>query len=534
MFLLGGGLLGAAMAGPNRANGGYGRIREGGTFRIAAAAFGSVDPALLSYAFVADATCALLVRYPDKWPPAGYRIVPEAAVGYPHVSQDARTYTFRIRRRLRFSTGAPVTAANFAYAIDRVLSPKLQSPYGEFIDDIVGARAVEEGKAKHALGIKANGDVLSIRLTRPVGDFIARLTLPYFCPVPTNLPIVPEGVNVPPPGSGPYYIAEWIRERKLVLKRNRFYRGGRPHHLDRFVIAIGDDSDAITREIDRNQIDWGRGLAGEVPTEVAGDLGLKYGVNRSRFFVRPWNVIFYLALNTQRPLFKNNPSLRRAVNFALDRPALVRARGRYWGTPSDGYFPLGMPGASLSHLYPLKGPNLEEARALARGHRRSGIAVLYASDTDFSTVQARTVQTDLKRIGLRVIIKQFPFAVLNDKVGTRGEPFDLVFQGWNAEWVDPFWFINMLLDGRTITSHDNFNVAYFDVPRYNRLMARAARLSGSARYRAYGRLALTLARDAAPHAVWATANSKIFVSNRVACVVRNAYAELDLAAACLK
>jgi peptide/nickel transport system substrate-binding protein len=534
MFGLGGVLLGAAMAGPSRPHRSAGRTREGGTLRIAAGNYGSVDPAFANYSFVAGATCALLMSYPDKWPPGGTRVVPEVATGYPKISRDARTYTFRIRRGFRFSTGARLTAANFAYAIDRLFSPDLQSPYGSFFDDIVGARAVEDGKAKHAAGVKARGLTLSIRLMKPAGDFLARLTLFYLCPVPTDLPIHPGGVNDPPPSAGPYYVAEWIRERKLVLKRNPFYGGRRPHHLDGFVVTFGEDADTITREIDRNQTDWGCCATSEVPSQAAGDLGRKYGVKGPRFFVRPWNLIFYLALNTQRPLFRNNPGLRRAVNFALDRSALVRARGRYWGTPSDGYLPLGFPGAPTGHLYPLKRPNFARARALARGHRRSGTAVLYALDTDFSTAQARIVQTDLKRIGIRVIIKQFPFTVLNEKVGTRGEAFDLVFQGWSANWADPSFFINWLLDGRRITKDGNFNVSYFNVPRYNRLMARAARLSGSARYRAYRKLARVLARDAAPLAVYATWNSKIFVSNRVGCAVRDAYAALDLAAACLK
>jgi peptide/nickel transport system substrate-binding protein len=533
MFLLGGGLLGAAMAGPNRTDGGDGRIREGGTFRIGVAAYGSVDPGVANSWFVESATCALLMRYPDRWPPEGYRTVPEVAAGYPKVSPDDRTYTFRIRRGFRFSTGAPVTAANFAYAIDRVLSPKLQSVAAQFVDDIVGARAVESGKANHAVGVKVRGDTLLIRLTRPVGDFTARLTLPYFCPVPTSLPIVSEGVNVPPPGSGPYYIAEWTRERELVLKRNPFYRGERAHHVSQFVITIGDDPDAVTRGVDRNQIDYGGGLGADPPTKAAGDLGRKYGINGPRFFVRPAAAIFYLALNTQSLLFRENAALRRAVNFALDRRALTRARGPYWGTPSDAYLPLGTPGSPTIHPYPRKRPNLMKARALARGHRRSEQAVLYAPDNDIATAQAHIVQGNLKRIGITVRIKQFPLANFFERVGRRGEPFDIALEGWSNEWFDPAWFINNLLDGRTIVKDGNNNSAYFNVPLYNRLMARADRLSGPARYRAYAKLALALERDAAPLAVYATWNARVFVSKRVGCAAFNVYG-FDLAAACLK
>jgi len=538
MLVSGGALLGAAVAAPTRGTGGAAQQRDGGTLRIAATTFDSVDPAISGFGWVDLATCALLVRYPDKPPPEGNRVVPELAAGYPSVSPDARRYTFRIRRGFRFSTGGRITGVNLAYAIDRVLSPTLHPEGGASIEDIVGASAVEAGRAKHAVGVKVSGNTLTIRLTKPVGDFLARLTSPYFCPVPTDLPIVPEGVNVPPPGSGPYYIAKWTRGRELVLRRNRFYRGGRPHRAAQFVVTIGDDPDTITRKIDANQTDWGCGFnfgCADVPTEAAGDLGKKYGVNRSRFFVRPEAAIFYLALNTERRLFRNNPLLRRAVNFALNRSALVRARGPYWGSPSDGYLPLGMPGAPTAHLYPLKRPNLAKARALARGHIRSGNAILYASDSDVSTAQAQIIRRSLKQIGIRVSIKQFPFPALIAKVGTRGEPFDIAQQGWAGNWFDPFWYINKLLDGRSIGKNGNYNVAYFDVPRYNRLMARAARLSGASRYRAYGTLAFGIARDAAPLAVFATRNTRLFVSKRVGCTILNGYDDgLDIAAACLK
>src|SRR6266540_3889349 len=182
MLVSGGALLGAAVAAPTRGTGGAAQQRDGGTLRIAATTFDSVDPAISGFGWVDLATCALLVRYPDKPPPEGNRVVPELAAGYPSVSPDARRYTFRIRRGFRFSTGGRITGVNLAYAIDRVLRPTLHPEGGASIEDIVGASAVEAGRAKHAVGVKVSGNTLTIRLTKPVGDFLARLTSPYFCP----------------------------------------------------------------------------------------------------------------------------------------------------------------------------------------------------------------------------------------------------------------------------------------------------------------------------------------------------------------
>src|SRR5262249_48851500 len=154
-----------------------------------------------------------------------YGLVPEAAAGYPAVSRDGKTYTFTIRDGFRFSNGAPVTAANYARAITRVVDPAMGSPAARYMQEVAG--------------VSATGDRLVIRLTKRVPDFPARMTMPNFCPVPTNLPIAPEGVDAPVPGSGAYFVAEFVRGKQVLLKRNPFYRGSRAHHLDELVIQVG-------------------------------------------------------------------------------------------------------------------------------------------------------------------------------------------------------------------------------------------------------------------------------------------------------
>ena len=105
-----------------------------------------------------------------------------------------------------------MTARSFADAFNRVANPRLGSPATSYMREIVGAVAVMEGKAKSISGVRVLGRYrLQIRLTRPVGDFTARLTLPFFCPVLPGSPVDPAGMNNPP-GSGPYYVAERIVE----------------------------------------------------------------------------------------------------------------------------------------------------------------------------------------------------------------------------------------------------------------------------------------------------------------------------------
>src|ERR671923_402284 len=74
---------------------------------------------------------------------------------------------------------------------------------------------------------------------------------PSFCAVLRNLPIEPEGIGAPLHTAGPYYFAEYVRGRRIVLRRNRFYRGSRPHHVDRIVVDLqaAGTGDAIQKVI---------------------------------------------------------------------------------------------------------------------------------------------------------------------------------------------------------------------------------------------------------------------------------------------
>ena len=103
-------------------------------------------------------------------------------------------------------------------------------------------------------------------------------------------------------------------------------------------------------------------------------------------------------------------------------------------------------------------------------------------------------------------------------------------------WVDPYQYVNLLLDGRTIQATGNTNRSYFNSPHYNRLIDRAGSLSGQARYDAYGKLAVDIARTAAPMAAYINRKTRFLVSSRVGCVRATGAAAhgLDLAGLCIK
>src|SRR5262249_52323061 len=143
----------------------------------------------------------------------------------------------------------------------------------------------------------------------------------------------------------------------------------------------------------------------------------------------PGYQVLCLALNTSRPLFADNPQLRRAVNYAIDRHALALAFGSFVGSRTDQFLPSTMPGVMPERLYPRYGPDLPRARKLARGHTRDGTAVMYIrSPAPSAYARAQIVQFDLKQIGINVLVQ--PWAQDQAQVlSTRGAPFDIADRG---------------------------------------------------------------------------------------------------------
>jgi ABC-type transport system substrate-binding protein len=516
-----------------------GAAQEGGIFRIALNSFSGIDyldPALASsppgWALL-DTTCARLLAYPDKAPPAGFRLEPEVATALPTVSGDGKTYTFTLRRGFRFSDGKPVLASAFARAINRLLAPAMKSPGLYLARDIVGAGRVVAGKATSASGVVARRDTLVIRLTRPAPDFPHRTASTFFCAVPPSLPVDPEGAAVFP-AAGPYNVVEYRRGERVVLRQNRFYGGRRPHHVAGFDVDLRAASpQEVLQRVERGEADWGHTLSG-IYFDPALDLVRKYGLNREQLFLRPGLTLRMLAFNSSRPLFRDNPGLRKAVNFALNRRALVLAGGPLVSRPSDQYLPTIMPGFRNAQVYPLERADLQRARALANGNLRSGKAVLYVNSSPLPMAIGQLVRQQLKEIGLDVEVRGIPIhsasAAYFNKLATAGEPWDIAFGLWSPSYIDPYAYINLLFDSRFV---GGTNFARFASTPYDRQMRRAARvLQTSDRSSAYAALDVGLARDLAPVAAVDFLNEPTLVSKRVGCIVLRPV--LDLTSVCLE
>ena len=493
----------------------------------------SMDPAL-AYDPLTDqllyATCAELVNYPDRSGAAGSQLVPEVAQSLPIVSSGGRTYTFKIRRGFRFSSGEQVTAQTFAATIARTLNPTMRSPVANEYGDIVGAAAYMARKTKHLSGIVAHGDTLTIKLVAPAPDLLTRLAEPAMCAVPPDTPIEPRGVSVIP-SAGPYTIQSFTPGAAVVLVRNPHYRGNRPHRLARIEVTFNVPAQRADAAVLAGTGDYN--ITGVAPSDAA-TLAARYGPRspaarhgHQQYFVNPTPQLDLLFLNTHRPLFAD-VRIRQAVNYAINRTQLA-ALGDEWDPlpehPTSVYLPPGTPGYRDVAVYPTT-PDLRRARALA-GNAAGRTAVLWTCNRYPCPEQAEIVKTDLAAIGIDVEIHLFPDEILFAKMASPRAAFDLAWDGWEPDYLDPAAMLDELLEDGSVAPT-------FDDPLTREQLGAAARLSGPQRYLTYERLGANIARNQAPLAAFGNISDRDLFSARMGCQVCGGYYGMDLAALCIR
>jgi peptide/nickel transport system substrate-binding protein len=495
--------------------------RRGGIFRYGTTgASVQVDPQLAYITtawWLEYATAAKLYNYPDKKGRAGSILQPEVASRYV-VSNGGKRYTFFIRKGFRFSDGTRVTAASFKYAINRVANHDLASPGAQFITDtngtnIVGAKDVNDGRATDVRGVRVRGKRLIIDLTQPDGEFLSKITMPFFQATSTRLPLNREVVNVNGindlPSAGPYTYTRNDVTGLTSIRKNPYWRRGpgreRPRSLDGVDVLWNLNEQTAFEQVKNNELDEGPLPAAEVQS-----IANQYGVNRSRFWAMPQGCLGFLPMNLANDLFRGNLRLRQAINYAITRRAYIAQAGAYAGTPWTHILTPGVPGWRNENPYP-RDPDLPRARALAAGHFRDGkITVYYRSSGTVNRAQAEIVRQDLVNLGFRpedITMKGFSGGDIYTAWGVRGNDADIgVSMGWCSDY--PGRDAAAEIAAALTTSH-------FTSPRWWRKLEAASRLVGRKRLDALGRLDIEIMRKVAPIAPQRLYNNRYFFSDRV-------------------
>jgi peptide/nickel transport system substrate-binding protein len=475
-------------------------------------------------------TCAKLVDYSDAGGVAGNELVPSAAAGMPVISKDGKTYTFTIRPGIKFNDGATVTAQSFKDAIDRDANPAMNSPVVAFIGGIVGVDKVQAKKATSVSGVIAKGNKLTIKLTGKDGGMLDKLAMPFFCAIEkSKTPANPQGVTTLP-GAGPYYIASRTVGKQIVLKQNPNYKGNRPRRAGTIVINMNTDPHTTYLQVSNNT--YAADITGLSEPAAAGDLAKKYGVNKGRFFVHATPETDYVALNTSRSAFAS-AAVRKGVNYAIDRPALLRVRGFLAGKRTVAILPPSLQGGvKYPKLYPIVGANPAKAKSVAGN---CGNVNLWYATGPVGTPQAGILKYNLQQMGCNVTLKSFVGYAIYTAAGVKGADMDAMFAGWYQDYADGYDFFHILLDGRTIQASNNNNLAYFNNASINKAIDAANELTGPARSKAWGNLDVTTMKNFAP---WAPIDNRAvrdYVSPKTAgYLFMPAWGSLDLGTLYLK
>ncbi|HZU11801.1 MAG TPA: peptide ABC transporter substrate-binding protein [Chloroflexota bacterium] len=446
---------------------------------------------------------------------ANLHIAPDGASSW-SVGNGGRTYTFHIRPHLRFADGTPVTAADFAYSLDRAFSPRYAGAANAqaFLSHIVGGAAVTAGKAKSVSGVRVLGrDTLQITTDKPVAVFLDELANPVAAVVPRHLiqRYGPEAWTEHAVGTGPFYVKDLQHGKEIDLAPNPYYWRGKPA-LKEVRILFVQNPDTAYNLYRTGSLDV-MGMV-QFPSDK-----LAEGRKLSAFHSAPYLFTEYLPPNERKPPF-NNVHVRRAFSLAIDRTALVNRflGGQY--VPANGILPPGMPGYN-SHL---RGEQFNPTQAqaeLARAGYPGGkgfpsVSLSFSGGDPGQRASAQVLQRFWsKYLHVSVGLNQMEQGAYNNAL--NAENFQLAFISWGMDYPDPQDFLSLQLQTGVGNNNAGFSNARFDA-----LTKQADTMVGqnAARYKLY-RQAEQIALDRAAWIVLYWGRTDVLINPRVHGLILN-------------
>jgi peptide/nickel transport system substrate-binding protein len=443
--------------------------------------------------------------------------VPDLADGPYQLSDDGRTYTFRIRRGVRYALPADreVKARDFVYAIERQVDPELDpgnrspNPYARLIKGVDDFAA---GKAKRISGLRAEGDhTLHITLDRPASDFPSLLTLPFFSPVPEEHAAGYE------PGqeyarhliaSGPYKLKQYAPGRLIELVRNENWDPRtdplRSAWVDKVSVSIGRSDTDIQQAIEAGEADLNLDA---VPPPVADLPRLSGDPTLARqLAVETTGCVHYLTMQMDAGPTRSL-AVRQAVNYAIDRQAVVLALGgRYAGEPATTVLSPTVTGYSAFDLYPSQDSRGDPDKArelLAQAGHPDGVTLTYVGrDSPQWEALYEALRVSLERAGIRLeptLYQGLDVYKKSLRLRSKREEHHLGAARWCPDVPgNGARSVGVLLDGRLIMPTANNNYGNYDNDKVNDLIDQAyAAQDDQARAALWGQIDRKVMEDAA-------------------------------------
>ena len=237
------------------------------------------------------------------------------------LSEDAKTYVFKMRENGKWSNGDVVTAEDFVYGLRRSVDPATLSNYSSMLYPIKNARDIVLGKrSSETLGVRANGPTtLIIELEGPTPYFLSLLT--HSTTYATHRPSVEKfGARFTRPGNlvgnGAFKLEEWRVQSHIKLVRNTEYWDNKNTTLEEVYYYPIDDVNSSFKRYRAQELDFTETVLAEqlpwIRQCLPGDLKIS-----------PYFGSYYYGFNNTQPPFKNKPKLRTALSMAVDRSVIT-------------------------------------------------------------------------------------------------------------------------------------------------------------------------------------------------------------------
>jgi peptide/nickel transport system substrate-binding protein len=385
--------------------------------------------------------------------------IPNLAAALPEVTDGGITYTFTIRRGIRFSDGRPLRPSDVAYSLNR----SLKGPLGGQLLNTLSRSDADDGAG-----------TVTLHLARPDPEFLYKLATPPAV-------VLPRGSGNPPadrplPGTGPYRIAQFSSGRRFRLERNPYFKvwsaAARP---DGYPDAISVER---VKSVEEGVGAVSSGAADHLAmpllaqsTKLLPDLRRRFG---DRLHTSVPAGVQWVWMNFDFPPF-NRLAARQAVQVALDRQAVLRQQGGTAGARlTCRIIPPGLAGHEAEPCpYPER-PDLAKARRLVRASGTRGMRVTVLTGAPDFTTLGRLLGRTLDSIGYRATVRTLPIGDFFTLLARPRHDGNIGPFGWFADYPAPSnFFLPLFTCGRPPL---NTNPGHFCDRGLDALMRRAQRL----------------------------------------------------------
>nr|WP_281481037.1 ABC transporter substrate-binding protein [Thioclava sp. DLFJ4-1] len=374
--------------------------------------------------------------------PGTTELRPGLAESY-EISDDGTTFTFKLRKGVKFHNGREMTAEDVKYSLDRVTTPATQSPGAGFFGSIKGYDAMADGSATSLEGVTVvDPYTVKIELSRPDATFLHVMALNFASVVPKEA-VDEYGTDFGkhPVGTGAFKLSDWTIGQQLVFEKNAdYWREGVPY-LDSITFEVGQEPIVALLRLQQGEVDVpGDGIPPAKFNEVMDNPD-----EAKRVVVGGQLHTGYITLNVQMEPF-DKVEVRQAMNMAINKDRIVQMiNGR--ATPANQPLPPSMPGYTKDYEgYPFDQEKAKQMLADA-GYPDGFETELYVMNTDPNPRIAQAIQQDLSQIGVKVDIKALAQANVIEAGGTP-KTAPMIWSGgmaWIADFPDPSNFYGPIL-----------------------------------------------------------------------------------------